>query len=119
MGEAVHAWGLWLGNRSGKPLLPSSQFDGDEEEEENDLQGLARAFISSEAERPDAVHWGVCHRKAILGVGRSGKRSAYPLVLRVIYRTIILVLSNYKQVSTKKMSYQALKRLGGASNTQC
>lgn len=103
MGEAVHAWGLRLGNRSRKPLLPSSQFDGDEEEEEKDLQGLARAFISSEAERPDAVHWGVCHRKAILGVGRrSGKRSPYPLVLRVIYRTIILVLSNYKQVSTKK-----------------
>lgn len=46
--------GLVLGNRYGKPLLPSSQFVGDEEEE-NDLQGLARAFISSEAERPDSV----------------------------------------------------------------
>ena len=96
-------WGWWLGNKYGKPLLPSSQFDGGEEEEENDLQGLPRAFISSEAERPDPVHWGVCHRKAILGVERrSGKRSPYPLVVRVIYRTIILVLSNYKQVSTKK-----------------
>lgn len=92
-----------MGNRYGKPLIPSSQFDGDEEEEENDLQGLPRAFISSEAERPDPVRWGVCHRKAILGVGRrSGKRSPYLVVVIVIYRTIILVLSNYKQVSTKK-----------------
>lgn len=43
-----------LGNRYGKPLLPSSQFAGDEEEE-HDLQGLARAFISSEAETPDSA----------------------------------------------------------------